>query len=309
MDGPYRDLGAGFARITGAEGARRVPSRITHVEDALTELLRNARDAGAKNVFVASSLKAKRYRTLTVLDDGAGIPETHAHLVFEPGVTSRHLDLSPQSRPDEPPHGAGLSLYHIRRCALRAEVRSPSSPTAITATFDTRSVPERSLQSETRPSSSNLLATTRAFVQQTPRRAYHHSTPSRILATLLDQHIIQPHGAESLRGEGERLGLEVSLSTARRVMLGEVRPVASLRPLRGVGQPRGRKVSGGGRGAAASGPEMFLGDGERREIAAILSRAAVASYLEVGALEVRSSPGELSIKVRVAEPEDEYGEG
>ena len=50
MDGPYRDLGAGFARLTGLEGARRGPSRITHVEDALLELLRNARDAGATSV-------------------------------------------------------------------------------------------------------------------------------------------------------------------------------------------------------------------------------------------------------------------
>ena len=44
MDGPYRDLGAGFARLTGVEGARRGPSRITHVEDALLELARNARE-------------------------------------------------------------------------------------------------------------------------------------------------------------------------------------------------------------------------------------------------------------------------
>ena len=35
MEGPYRDLGAGFARLTGVEGVRRGPSRITHVEDVL----------------------------------------------------------------------------------------------------------------------------------------------------------------------------------------------------------------------------------------------------------------------------------
>jgi len=44
VEGPYRDLGAGFARLTGVEGARRGPSRITHVEDALLELARNARE-------------------------------------------------------------------------------------------------------------------------------------------------------------------------------------------------------------------------------------------------------------------------
>ena len=91
MEGPYRDLGSGFARLTGPEGARRNPSRLRYVEDALVELLRNARDAGATTIFVASTLKSRRYRVLTVIDDGGGIPETHTDLIFEPGVTSRHL--------------------------------------------------------------------------------------------------------------------------------------------------------------------------------------------------------------------------
>src|SRR4028118_727095 len=109
MDGPYRDLGAGFARLTGLEGTRRVPSRIAHVEDALLELLRNARDAGARGIYVASTLKDRRYRILTVLDDGHGIPESHKALIFEPGVTTRHL--SPVLDPHDPGanvHGAGL---------------------------------------------------------------------------------------------------------------------------------------------------------------------------------------------------------
>jgi hypothetical protein len=79
VEGPYRDLGSGFARLTGVEGARRAPSRISSVEDALFELLRNARDAGARNVYVASTLHRRRYRTLTVLDDGrASLKTTRA---------------------------------------------------------------------------------------------------------------------------------------------------------------------------------------------------------------------------------------
>ncbi len=97
MEGPYRDLGAGFARLTGPEGARRGPSRITHVEDALLELARNARDASATSIYVASTLTDRRYRTLTVIDDGHGIPDSHKDLILEPGVTTRHL--SPVERP------------------------------------------------------------------------------------------------------------------------------------------------------------------------------------------------------------------
>ena len=98
MEGPYRDLGAGFARLTGVEGARRGPSRISYVEDALLELLRNSRDAGATRIYVASTLKNKRYRTLTVIDDGHGIPESHRNLILEPGVTTRHLNPYDKSR-------------------------------------------------------------------------------------------------------------------------------------------------------------------------------------------------------------------
>src|ERR671910_1783100 len=118
MEGPSRSAGAGFARLTGVEGARRGPSRITHVEDALLELARNARDAGAANIYVSSTLRDRRYRTLTVIDDGHGIPESHRDLILEPGVTTRHLN--PVSEPEDPssPHGAGLSLYQIRSKSL-----------------------------------------------------------------------------------------------------------------------------------------------------------------------------------------------
>ena len=126
MEGPYRDLGSGFARLTGPEGARRGPSPITHVEDALLELLRNARDAGAARIFVASTLTARRFRTLTVIDDGQGIPDPYADLIFEPGVTTRHLVPVPDpTARASSHHGAGLALYHLKQASTSAEVLSP----------------------------------------------------------------------------------------------------------------------------------------------------------------------------------------
>jgi hypothetical protein len=300
VEGPYRDLGSGFARLTGPEGARRTPSRLHCVEDALLELLRNARDAGAKNVFVASTLHRRRYRTLTVLDDGRGIPETHKALIFEPGVTTRHLSPIHYS-PHEAPHGSGLSLYHIKNTALSAEVLSSSSPTAIKVTFDTNTLPERSLQSASRPSQTNLLATLQTFAANDLNLYY--APPARILASLLEHRIIQwPATTSGLRGRARALGLEVSLRTAQRVWRGEI---AAVGRVVGAGRREARAERKGG-GDAGDGPVLVLGEEERGGIADILRRAARAGYLELGELELRTRPGEVTVRARVYEPEEEY---
>jgi hypothetical protein len=312
MEGPYRDLGAGFARLTGVEGARRGPSRISHVEDALLELLRNARDAGATRIFVASTLKNKRYRTLTVMDDGHGIPETHRDLILEPGVTTRHLD--PVTHPEDPPaapHGAGLSLYQIRSRSLNTRVLSASNPTSIQTTFDTNTIPERALQSTTRPSNTNLRATLLSFANSTNRQGKtleaYYGSPARILATLLHKRIIQPReDIEDVRKVAVGLGLDLSARSVRRALRGEVRPeeaVSRKDEVVGSFVPWKHKVDHERR---ASGPELRLGEEERAGIADILGRAARAEYLEVGDLRFQSRPGEMSIIARVYEPEEEY---
>jgi hypothetical protein len=316
MEGPYRDLGAGFARLTGVEGARRGPSRISHVEDALLELLRNARDAGATHIFVASTLKNKRYRTLTVMDDGHGIPETHKDLILEPGVTTRHLD--PVTHPEDPPaapHGAGLSLYQIRSRSLDTRVLSTSNPTSIQTTFDTNTLPERALQSTTRPSNTNLRATLLSFTNSTNRQGYrqvktlktYYGSPARILATLLHNRIIQPReDIEDVRKVAVGLGLDLSARSVRRVLRGEVRPeeaVSRKDEVAGSFVPWKHGVDYEG---PEAGPELRLGEEERAGIADILRRAALAEYLEVEDLRFRSRPGEISIMARVYEPEEEY---
>jgi Histidine kinase-, DNA gyrase B-, and HSP90-like ATPase len=284
----------------GVEGARRGPSRLAFVEDALRELLRNARDAGARNVFVASTLKDRRYRILTILDDGAGIPETHRDLIFEPGVTTRHL--SPVlDDPDAVPHGAGLSLYHLKNAAVSAEVLSASSPTAIRTTFDTRTLPERTLQSGSRPSKSNLAAALQDFAERDLTLFY--ASPARILATLIKNQIVQrPQTTAALRERATALGLEVSLRTVQRVWRGEIGPVQAVVPGDRSAARRGREPRPG----QGDGPVLALGEQEMRDITDILRRAARASYLELGELKLEVRPGELSVRARVYEPEEEY---
>jgi hypothetical protein len=328
LEGPYRDLGEGFARLTGLEGARRGPSRITCVEDVLLELLRNARDAGAAHIYVASSLRARRYRTLTVLDDGAGIPNDYSELIFEPGVTTRHLKpvldhtpprLGGDASAHSMPHGAGLSLYHIRNVALQATVLSPSAPTSISVTLDTRRLPERALQSlaprgsSTRPSKTNILATLANFARASPQTFLYHGSPPGILATLLRYHIYHIIPATHATGESKSrdlherargLGLGMSLRTVQRVLSGRVAAVGRVE-----GYEEGDK-SGGGEGrrddGGEGGPALHLGDDDRERIGAILTRAARAGYLEVEDLGFEVRPGEVVVRARIYEPEDPY---
>ena len=327
MEGPYRDLGGGFARLAGAEGLRRSPTRLRCVEDALFELLRNSRDAGAHNICVASTLRARRYRQLVVIDDGRGIPETHKHLVFEPGVTTRHLDPVPDAgshgSPDSTPHGGGLSLYHIRNAALSAEVLSASSPTTIKIVFDTHNFPEKSLQSRTRPSKTNLPATLVRFAARTapngPR--LYHASPARILVRLLENHIIQRSG-DGATGEARRLqeaavhlGLEVSLRTVHRVVAGEIPAAEEVRSEVQSGvtsEPpidrpaAGRTHSRVAKHFGSEGPILSVGAENLDEIRGILRRAACSSYLDLAELDVETRPGEVILKAYIYEPEDEY---
>jgi len=306
VEGPYRDLGAGFARLTGVEGARRGPSRITHVEDALLELARNARDAGAARIYVASTLKDRRFRTLTVIDDGHGIPESHRDLILEPGVTTRHLN--PVTEPGDPStHGAGLSLYQIKNHSLETRVLSTFSPTSIQATFDTNSLPERTLQSSTRPSKSNLRATLERFTAttnaQSPRLHSYYGPPGRIFATLLYHRIIpKQRDSAGLREAAFGLGLGVSVRSVQRILRGEVWPVEEV-----SGGERGEGLRGRGAvGRRDRGPVLELGEEESARIADILRRAARAGYMEVEELRFESRPGEISLRARVYEPEEEY---
>ena len=82
---------------------------------------------------------------------------------------------------------------------------------------------------------------------------------------------------------------------------GEVRPVEEV-SVRGTGGLQ--KIAG--RGAREDGPVLAVGEEERGAVADILRRAARASFLEIEELQVESRPGEISLRARVYEPEEDY---
>ncbi|MDR3135891.1 MAG: ATP-binding protein [Coriobacteriales bacterium] len=144
------NLGEGFVRLRSAEAERRQAKHdIRHVEDMVIELLRNARDAGASHIFVASQ-REEDMRLLTVLDDGSGIPAPLHQKIFEPRVTSK---LDTMVIDNWGVHGRGMALYSIASNALAVQVAAsaPRLGTAIALQVDTTVLPERRDQS-THPS-------------------------------------------------------------------------------------------------------------------------------------------------------------
>lgn len=117
------DLGDGFVRLRTAEAQRRQAKHdIRGVEDIVIEMLRNARDAHATRIFLATTRdEEKSTRYLTFIDDGSGIPKHMHRLIFEPRVTSK---LDSMIIDHWGVHGRGMALYSIRENTRNARVVS-----------------------------------------------------------------------------------------------------------------------------------------------------------------------------------------
>lgn len=141
-----KDYGSGFVKLKISEAERRQAAQdICSVEDALIELLRNSRDAGAKHIFVATQ-KESSIRTITVLDDGCGMPVQMHELVFEPRVTSK---LNTSTKDMWGYHGRGMALYSIKHNAKESYIvfSEPGVGSSIYVSFDTDKIPEKTDQS------------------------------------------------------------------------------------------------------------------------------------------------------------------
>ena len=140
------DYGDGFVRLRTSEAERRQAAQdIQGSENIVLELLRNSRDAHASHIFVAIAKEADK-RSIVVIDDGDGIPNSMHSLVFEPRVTSK-LDTSHMDAWGL--HGRGMALFSISQNSESARVAASAKGMgcSISVQTDTRKLGEKTDQS------------------------------------------------------------------------------------------------------------------------------------------------------------------
>lgn len=140
------NLGAGFVRLRTAEAERRQAKHdIRCVEDIVIEMLRNARDAHADAIYLATSRDVDE-KALVFIDNGDGVPLKMQQTIFEPRVTSK---LETMVIDTWGVHGRGMALYSIRANAKKAQIVSsaPTLGSSFSVLVDLTRIPEKTDQS------------------------------------------------------------------------------------------------------------------------------------------------------------------
>lgn len=255
-----KDFGHGYVRLRSTEAEKRQAAQdIKCTEDIVIELLRNSRDAGARNIFLATA-KEGSVRTLTIIDDGCGIPPEMWRTIFEPRVTSKletaHMDKWGM-------HGRGMALYSTMVNTESAQVIASGEGLGCSIQIQASGLlPEKTDQS-TFP---HFESVNGIMAMRGPKNiqriccefALEHrldvtvylGTPAQIASTLyqfglatipayarafseddacqLTKTLGLSHSPEDLALRAERIGLDLSKRTARRIMDGQVEGVQDL---------------------------------------------------------------------------------
>lgn len=256
------DLGKGYVRLCASEADRRQAAQdIRSSEDILIEMLRNSRDAGAKNIFVATQ-KVADARTIIIVDDGSGIPEEMHSRIFQPRVTSKldsaHLDRWGM-------HGRGMALFSISENAKQAKVahsREGAGASLLVET-DTSKLGEKRDQStfprfelvdgvHSMRGPKNMLRTAAEFaIEHEGELSVYCGSPTEVLATMwhhgidtvpaskrafgIDEDLLTLPQAlsicvdiDELADMANRFGMPISKRSARRIMDGDIERLPSM---------------------------------------------------------------------------------
>ena len=257
------DLGDGYVRLLSAEAERRQAKHdIRGSEDIVIEMLRNARDAGARNVFVATQREASK-RRIVMIDDGEGIPEHLTERIFEARVTSK-LDSMHYDKWGV--HGRGMALYAISVNTERAFVAATQmgGGSAIVVETDINNLPEKTDQSSyptftvsdtgtiivRGPRNINRTVSEFAYVDRENCSVYYGS-PVEIASTLWEfgkqtvpgstrafctdvnelaicKRLVIAQTPDEFAETSASIGLAISGRSARRIMDGEIAPLTAL---------------------------------------------------------------------------------
>lgn len=273
------DLGDGFVRLRSAEAERRQAKHdIRSTEDIVIEMLRNARDAHARSIFVALSREGTR-RRICMIDDGDGIPLGMQKRVFDPRVTSKldtmHIDKWGV-------HGRGMALYSITENASVAKVVASDSGmgSSLFVETDLTSLPEKTDQSSVPVFSINkddtvLVRGPRNINRMVGEFAFEHSeslsvycgSATDIAATLYEfglatvSHSIRAFSETedlpivkrlctasdpaSFTLIAQSIGLEMSERSARRIMDGTIQGLSAIADNLVIDSPETGKQNGG----------------------------------------------------------------
>jgi hypothetical protein len=277
------NLGDGFVRLKVSEAERRQAKHdIRSSEDVIVELLRNARDAHAQRVFVATTREGQQ-RAITVLDDGVGVPDTMQEHIFEPRVTSK---LETMVMDSWGVHGRGMALFSIRSNVTEARIviSAPHRGTSMSVVIDTGVLPERADQSswptverdgdgrlQVVRGPHNMIRRVTEFALEHPGVDVFFGSPVEVLATLVMlarfetaeadllfcdeverlaiwQRPSASRDAAELTRTAELVGLPISERTAHRILGGEIPPLRSV-----VNQISGKAAST----SEASAPDIY----------------------------------------------------
>ena len=315
-------LGSGYVRLRVAEAERRQARHdIRCVEDAILELLRNARDAGARRIF-CGLMKEDRVRQVFIADDGCGIPHEMWERIFDARVTSK-LDTMVEDRWGV--HGRGMALYSIRERSLTSRVVASTlnQGTMIHVAFDTSVVGERKDQSTwptlcegsgkaTLTGPQNIIRTCVEFAFECPDTRVYVGSPSEMIATMRKRltpttgeggPIMGPTlalDARQLREAASGLGVELSERTCYRIMTGQVAPLrhAALKVSAASGGQAAPYVRPRQRLVLTEDDRTKIADALTREVADVCSRyfANVS-----GQARVTVADGRITVSVPIAQ--------
>jgi hypothetical protein len=194
------DLGSGYVKLKISESERRQALQdIKCVEDIVVELLRNSRDAGSKNIFIATKKTAEKRRLIYCIDDGRGIPQKFHNLIFQSRVTSK---LEDGSKDFYGFHGRGMALFSIKLNVedVRIIYSDLKKGTCMLVEVDLEKIPEKKDQSalpgitkngdayELSGGVNNIIRVVIEFALQNTDINFYYGSPAQIAATLIDRY-------------------------------------------------------------------------------------------------------------------------